>query len=217
MRYFLFISLAIYLSACGKPYKDLTMAGGGEAITATQIRPGFNKALYRCEVNGKFLFKKFHLSGLLFFKTLPDATTRVVFQNEMGLTYFDFGWNNRDSFRVNKIIDQMNKPALIRTLKKDFEIILAKNLAWKSQRLFKDKTGNKVCRVNSDNGFAYYVFDQQVAHMLSIEYAGKRQKVTLFQLTPPTPLTVMPQQIRIRHLRAHFIIDLKKLDQDENP
>jgi hypothetical protein len=217
MRYFLFISLAICLSACSKPYQDLVLAKNQAPVTASQIRPNLDKTLYRCEVNGRFLFKKFHLSGLLFFKTLPDASTRVVFQNEMGLSYFDFGWNDRDSFQVNKIIDQMNKPALIRTLKKDFEMILAKNLDWKSQTLFTDKKGNQVWRLHQGAGFVYYFFDPQTTHLLTMEYTGKKKKITFFQFEPPVPLTRMPAQIRIRHLRAHFTIELKKLEQDENP
>lgn len=217
MRYFLFINLIIILCSCSRPYRNMVAADSQESITAAHIRPQLDKILYRCEVNGRFLFKKFHLSGLLFLKLMPDSSTRIVFQNEMGLTYFDFGWNSRDSFQVNRIIDQMNKPALIRTLKKDFEILLVKNLDWQSPRLFADQTGNKIFRVNLNDGFAYYFFDQDEQHLLRIENADKRRKVTIFQFEQVPKINALPQQLLIRHLRAHFTIDLKKLDHDESP
>ena len=50
------------------------------------MQPKFSTTLYRTQIDvvGK------HLSGLLFFKKLPDESFRVVFTNEMGLNFFDF-------------------------------------------------------------------------------------------------------------------------------
>lgn len=67
---------------------------------------------------------------------MPDSTTRVVFQNEMGFTFFDFEWSKTDSFQVNKVIDQLNKPALIKVLEKDMNLLLMKNINPQTEKIF---------------------------------------------------------------------------------
>ena len=178
------------------------------------IRPHFETALYRCTVNGRFFVKKFHLSGLLFFKNFSDTATRVVFQNEMGITYFDFGWDAKDSFRVNFIIDKMNKPALIKTLKKDFDLLFLKQIDPASQQMLKNKSGQDVAlRFRLEKGFAYY-FLNEGGLLKSIANADEQRKVVVMDFDPPAPKNELPQHAELRHLRACFSISLQKLSQN---
>ena len=59
---------------------------------------------------------------------MPDSSTRIVFTNEMGFSFFDFGFPQDSGFMVYHIVPQMNKPALIKTLRKDFELIMFRNM-----------------------------------------------------------------------------------------
>lgn len=209
ISYLIFISL-LFVS-CAKPYKDLALQK--QPSTTISFAPQFSQDLFRCVVDGKFVFKKFHLTGLLYFKNFSDSATRIVFQNEMGLTYFDFGWNNKDSFQVNYIIEQMDKPALIQTLKKDFELLLFKNKTASSYKLFLDEVDNSVYRFAMPKGFAYYILDKD-NNLIEIEHADEKKKVVKIKLEPPTVPSVLANQIIIEHLRANFTISLKKLEQD---
>ncbi|HQY12763.1 MAG TPA: hypothetical protein PK133_11145, partial [Ferruginibacter sp.] len=65
-----------------------------------------------------------HLSGLLLVKKMPDSSTRMVFSSEMGLSFFDFEFSADGNFKVYSIIKKMNRKAVIKTLRHDFELVL---------------------------------------------------------------------------------------------
>ena len=68
------------------------------------------------------------------------TTVCILFQSEMGLTYFDFVWSNDNHFKVINVIKQMNKKAVINTLRKDFELMLMKNMDLSNVETLSDST-----------------------------------------------------------------------------
>lgn len=206
MRYFLLVSL--FLVSCGNPYKHLIPQNSVHTIP--DFQPQFKTELYRCIVDGKFLFKKFHLSGLMYLKNFSDSSTRVVFQNEMGITYFDFGWNAADSFQVYYIIDEMNRPALIKTLRKDFELLLFKNMGQPSVFLHNSTI---IYQFDRSKSFAYYYMTSENS-LKKIEEADNKRKVISMKMTPPAVGGHLAENILIEHLRANFSISLNKINQD---
>lgn len=216
MRYLRYISLLFILASCGTP-KPFSQAQPATTAASTSIfQPTFSRELYRCEVNGKFLFKQFHLSGLLLLRHFDDSTTRVVFQNEMGITYFDFGWNAEDSFQVFHIIDKMNKPALIRTLQKDFEIILGKNIGQTTQTLT-TKNNDVLSRHAFYQGYLYYYrSENHPQEIYQIDYGTDKRTLVRFGLMPPIRLTKpeLPDSVAIKHYKAGFTIQLHQLKQN---
>lgn len=103
-------------------------------------------------VDGKNPFwKKYSLLDYCF-KEMEAAATRVAFQTKMGITYFDFGWDNVNQFTVHQIMDQMNKPALIKTLKKDFELLCLKICQLKAPDCFTHHPLQQIiCVLNWEN------------------------------------------------------------------
>lgn len=220
MRYFLFVSILILGMGCApRPYKDLKRQENNSSLPlqASTYSPKFEKVLYNCHVQGKTpLGKRFSLSGLLFFKQFPDGSERVVFQNQMGITYFDFGWDQSGSFRVHQVITQMDKPALIKTLKKDIELLLFKNLSPMSSGVFIDRIGKAYLRFElKEKGFVYYVFEK--GNITAIENADEKRKVVVMTLTETKGSNTFAQQISMKHLRANFTIDLTKIQEESNP
>lgn len=217
MRYFLFVSILCLLSACKvKEYQKASPV----AATVTDhypkqssaYWPKFDKILYNCVVEGRTpLGKRYRLSGLLFIKQL-DEGKRVVFQNQMGITYFDFGWDYEGKFTVYAIMSQMNKAPLIKTLKKDFELMLFYNLPDKYTGIYAlpSHPDHHFMRYELEKGFVYYVFDQQ-QHLQRIENADDRKKVILIK-TSNTEIGALPDTININHLKAHFTIQLQQLN-----
>ena len=226
---FLRLSSALLLAlvaSCSAPYSHLQEVKNSEHSrnSAMRFKPVFQKELYRCVVDGHILFKKFHLSGLLFFKTFDDGSTRAVFQNEMGFTFFDFKWDKADSFSVVSIIPQLDKPALVKTLKKDFNLLLMKNLDKKSELVFEDRrttmipppmpqwlTGPVYYRFTLEKGYAYYIAED--GQLGEIENSGK-SKIISINFTGKRPANDLPQAIFFKHHKAHFTIDLKKITPD---
>lgn len=216
MRYFLFFSILLFTSCSVSSYKDLKPSDTTTSNWNTQsLQTSFDKVLYQAQVYGKMpLGKRFNLSGLLFFKTLEDSSLRVVFQNQMGISFFDFGWDTKGNFTVYQIMEQMNKPALIKTLRKDFELLLFKNLSNQPIGVFENKQQHTYLKYNLTKGFVYYIYDKD--QIIGIENADERRKVVVFELIQANAKNPLATQIKINHLRANFKIDLYQLIQEEN-
>lgn len=218
MRYLKYISLLVFLASCSTPKPFAKAKMTVPVVSEKVLKPSFVRSLYRCEVNGRFLFKRFHLSGLLFLRNFGDSATRVVFQNEMGITYFDFGWNAQDSFQVFHIIDKMDKPALIHTLQKDFEIILGKNISEKSVNL-NTKNNERLSRHPFYQGYLYYYqSESNLGQCTQIDYGTEKKTLVRFRLQPPiqTPAPQLSDSIFIKHYKAGFVIQLHKLKQNND-
>ena len=110
------------------------------------------------------------------------------------------------------IIDQMNKPALIKTLRKDFELILVKHVQEEpsGDYTFDNSPDLFYSKFNLQKGFVYYVTNRK-SELISIENADDKQKVILMNIASGTNLKTLPEAIKIKHLKANFTINLKKI------
>jgi hypothetical protein len=201
--------LLLFFVSCASPYKNLQTT---PASSALKFKPVYERELYRCTVDGGVIFKKFHLSGVLLFKEL-ETGTRVVFQNEMGITFFDFEWDKNDSFKVNKVIEQLDRPAVIKTLQKDMAMLLMKGLDETSEVHFA-KDEDILHRFSLNKGFVYYI--ENSARLMQILNTGERKKVTTISLKRNDVQGALPGKILIEHHRANFKIQLKKIDAHAN-
>ena len=200
--------LLFLLGACS-PYSHLNkMDKTAGMASAFRFQPMFLRQLYRCVVDGQFLFKKFHLSGLLFFKAMDDGSTRVVLQNEMGFALFDFSWTNDSLFTVKSIIPQLNKPAVIKTLRKDLELFMMKGLE-KDREVYLIRNYEMLHRFPVGNGYVYYI--ESSNQVRKIVNTGKRKTVTTIFESNRVNSHAMPDSVFIDHRRAHFTIDLNKI------
>jgi hypothetical protein len=205
MRFFLFINL-VFLSACTSQYKSLQRINGD--ITCIQkFRPVFVSALYNTQVNvvGK------HLSGLLLIKTMPDSSIRMVFSNEMGFKFFDFGFSADGVFNVYAIIKQMNKKNVIKTLENDFQLVLMNHLETAKGSL---KTDGKLLYYSFPNGkgFNYYITNAGCTELVKIEGASKKK--TKVEVIMNNYIAGVPDTIGISHKNFHFTIGLKRLERN---
>lgn len=208
----LLLLAVLLVIGCSNPYKNLVHTESPSPASIVVFKPKFDRSLYKCHVNGRFIFKKYHLSGLLLFKQLENGTVRAIFQNEMGLTFFDFEWSESDSFKLNKIIAQLNKPSVVRVLKKDMELLLMKGLDWQKEKVFASGGKEQLHRLNIEGGYAYYVL--QGDKLVRIENAGEKSKVVTINLSGKQNETAMPEKVFIDHHKANFTIELNKIDQD---
>jgi hypothetical protein len=197
--------LLVFAASCGHPYKHLQSIPSGESALA--YKPKIERELYRCVVDGRFIFKKFHLSGILLFKTFEDSSTRAVFQNEMGFAFFNFKWDARDSFSVTSILDQLNKPAVIKTLQRDIELVLMKRLSPKDEVHYLSAK-DTLSRFPIGTGAAWYKLSD--GQLRLIDYVGK-SKITTIDLQGKAGKQELPVSIYIKHHKANFTIDLKKI------
>jgi hypothetical protein len=125
----------------------------------------------------------------------------------MGFPFFDFQWDGKDSFSVISINERLNKPAVIKTLQNDLEMLMAMKLSKDPPVLFQNKPGNETWfRYPRNGGYVYYVSVN--GQYRRIEYGAKSSVTTI---TFPTPVAGLPEEVHIVHHKAHFTIDLKEI------
>ena len=205
MRYFLLSSLLVLLVCCTSQYKGLQKAEG-KIETLQKFQPDFTVALYKTEVNviGKYL------SGLLIFKKMPDSSIRVVFGSEMGLTFFDFAFKKDGEFQVYSIIPQMNKKAVIKTLRNDFRLILMQHLD--SNNLSVKKQDSHIYYgFKNSKGNDYYITDSTGNELLGIEKASNRKAIV--KVIMNNYVNSIPDTIGISHTTFNFTIGLKRIQK----
>jgi hypothetical protein len=196
----------VLLGACGNPYKKLLQQP--TTSSALRFQPEYDKVLYRGIVDGKMIWKRFHLSGILMFKKMEDSSIRVVFQNEMGVSFFDFEWDKQQQFTVKQIIPQLDKKAVVALLQKDLQLLLMIGLQSQTESTF-SKDEETYQRFTLDKGYVYYISTNN--QLTRIENAGK-QKVTTISLGGKNGLKELPERVVFKHHKANFTIQLKRID-----
>jgi hypothetical protein len=205
MRYFLLnslLALLLLLGSCGSVYKKLQTTNG-DVKCMEQFRPQFTSALYSTQVD----ILKHHLSGLLFFKQMPDSSTRVVFANEMGFKFFDFEFSRDGKFTKHYLLDKMDKPAVVKTLEQDFALVLM-NPDLQHAHTATDKEYNYIV-VPTEKGNNYYITDTTCSSLVRIEKSSKRRPAVTVWMQQYSNGT--PDTISIRHEHFKFNISLHKV------
>ncbi|MFK5974213.1 MAG: hypothetical protein QM485_13150 [Flavobacteriaceae bacterium] len=125
MRYLL-ISIALLLVSCGTYSKRNHFK---ESFSSTSIitNPYFSDTskdyVYKADIS---LYNR-SFSGLFIVKKIGYDHHRLVFTTEMGNTIFDFSFEGRN-FKINTILEGMNKKIITNVLRKDFKILLQENI-----------------------------------------------------------------------------------------
>jgi hypothetical protein len=203
MRCLVLISCLAILLGCSSAYRHLR-ATPGDAAILQKFKPAFSVALYRtaADVAGN------HLSGMLLIKRMPDSSMRLVFSNEIGFKFFDFGFSADSGFKVYAIIKQMNKKAVIKTLRKDFELVMMEH------------TGNANVLIRKGDGLVYYTFPQASGYnhyitnetgdeLVRMERSSKRKPVMVAMMK--NYISGIPDTIGITHKNFNFTIGLKRI------
>ena len=203
IRFLIFLSLFSLNISCNQ-YRHLKRTPP-DVNCVEKFKPIFLREEYKISVDvvGK------HISGLLLIKYMTDSSTRIVFTNELGFSFFDFGFSQDDGFVVFHIVPQLNQPALIKTLRKDFELILFRNMDRnKSYNLIDSSIVYHA--YPQKKGVNYYITDDQCRRLIKMQRSSDKKPVmeALFFDNPPDK---SPDSISIRHLNFKFSIYFKKI------
>jgi hypothetical protein len=205
MRYLLLSSCLLLFAGCTSSYKQLQKIEGN-ASCLQKFRPQFASTIYTTQVNvvGNYL------SGLLVIKSMPDSSIRMVFSSEMGLTFFDFEYDVAGGFKVHYIIKKMNRKAVIKTLKQDFELVLMRHLH--NQKATIVKNDHRIYYgFPQKKGSNYYITDLDCSELLGIEKSSRTKAVVTVVMKDYK--NGIPDTIGISHANFHFTIGLKRLER----
>lgn len=125
MRYLLISLTLLFLSCASYPKKNNLK----EVASTTQVvlKPYFSdpEKDYVYKANITVYDKNF--GGIFIVKKIIDDHHRVAFTTEMGSKIFDFSFEGEE-FKVNAILEEMDKKLLINILKKDFRALIKEKL-----------------------------------------------------------------------------------------
>ena len=206
MRYLLLSSWLLVLFGCSPVYKKM-QAVNGSAGALQKFKPAFSVALYNTKVDvvGN------HLSGLLLIKKMPDSSTRMVFSNEMGFKFFDFEFASNGNFKVYSIIKQINKKPVLKTLRKDFELILMERLDGAAVSIRRNSNGLMYYVFPQTRGYYYYITDSTGNSLVRMERASKRKIIV--EATMENYINEIPDSISVVHKKFSFTIGLKRIER----
>jgi hypothetical protein len=201
---FLVSILAVVLGCSPKPYSHLE-SGKSYTSCLPMLQPRFSTVLYNAQVNvaGR------HLSGLLLFKTMADSSIRVIFTNEMGVTFFDFEFGSK-GFRVVSCVRQMNKKVVINRLKSDLGLLLQYGFNPQQPEIY--LSGNELYhsyQVKKER--IYYITDPGCSKISRIETASQKKKKIVINLSGYS--AGMADSVYLAHQSWEYNITLKKIDR----
>lgn len=206
MKYLLISALFMGGFGCSSYYDSLRPATA-DPDCIQRLKPrGIDSAWFvaRVDVVGK------HLSGLLLVKELEDRSTRLVFTNEVGVTFFDLEFLQDGRFEVKKIIEPLNRKVVIETFRDDFSLLLGYPFkgdlkGWwnKEERYFGIANGKER---------TYFTTGSECDSLRSLE-AGSARKLKV-SITMNGGVQRRPERIIIRHHTFNMTITLNLIDKN---
>ena len=203
MKYLLFASIGLFIG-CSSAYKDLQSVEADSGCLKKFV-PAFQSQWYRASVMAAGRY----ISGLLLIKKMPDSSHRFVFTNEAGVKFFDFEFSG-NRFTVHQVIRQLDKKAVVNTLRKDFEMLLMVPVMAGDVKQF--QRGHVIFHgFRKNKEINYFVTDWDCTALLAIEKASDRKKKVVVQLF--NRQDNVPDSVSIQHFLINMQINLKKLDR----
>jgi hypothetical protein len=152
-----------------------------------------------------------HWSGLVLIKSMPDSSHRVVFTNEAGLTFFDFGFSKDGKLKIYFMIKKLNKKLVVQTLGKDFELILGE--PFRKGPLQSWDTGQEVYfGVKQKKETAYFITSKDCASLQRLEWGDARKRRVSVKISGPGYPS--PEKIELTHHTFALRIALTRIGQE---
>lgn len=201
----LILSSLLHLNSC----KTYVKVNNEDLLKISEFTSPFDSSFNKILFNTKIYFYKKYFTGLLFIKQTSENNFRLVFISEIGKKIFDFTLNN-NTFKVEYILPAIDKPILIKTLKKDFSLML-----------FNDFNKSKKIKINSKDSIITLKFKTEYGKtfalyknkkLISINSSNKIRKIIDIKYLDYK--NKLPQEINIDHKNIKLIINLKTIKQD---
>ena len=181
----LFALLTAGITSCSyKHYKGFEPAASKNMHLPVIYDTAFNKAVYTTEL--KVLGRE--LSGLTIVKRTPgDSTFHVVFMSQIGLKFFDVEIRNNDQkdwFRVNYMMESLNKDFLVNILKTDFMLLFSHYPENHSTAVFHAQGGKEREITVRFDKYVSSLFSDSNDNVTGIVFRKGRSVKTTIHITP---------------------------------
>ena len=144
--------------------------------------------------------------GILIIKKTGDVTHRVAFTTDFGNKLFDLEFTGND-FKVNYIIEELDRKMIVNTLRDDFKLLLKKDHDIDEGYHNEEFT---VYKTKDDKRFNYLFLDKD-ANLRKMVHATKRKEKVVFTYVPAGQ--TLAQNIIIDHKNIKLKIELNYINQ----
>ncbi|MFL0353015.1 hypothetical protein [Xanthomarina sp. GH4-25] len=201
---FLLISICLLLVSCAS-YPKKQHFQLDNSVSKSIENPYFSDEtkdyIYKASID---VYDK-HFGGLLIIKKINEQEHRVVFTTEMGNKLFDFSFFE-DDFKVNFILDELNKKILINILKKDFKVLITEKINVTNRF---SEADNHIFETIIYNKKHYYYFNEnQLSHVIRTKNGKENVQFLFTEIS-----TNFANQISIKHNNIKLQITLKSITQ----
>lgn len=195
----------LLLTSCSSAYRFLQRSQG-DAACLQQFKPKFEQTvLYSTQVD----VLSHHFSGLLLFKPMPDSSMRVVFASEMGLKFFDFEFGKDGLFTKHYMLPKMDKKAVVKTLRKDFEMMLMRQDPSTAEVYTQDNLRYTAYKLKK--GKIYYITDKDCTRLVRVENGSNRKPVVELYMT--NYREGIPDSLQVQHKKVKFNISSQRVER----
>ena len=140
--------------------------------------------------------------GIFIVKKTGNQQHRIVFTTEMGNKLFDFSFD-KNSFKVNYILDDLNKNILINILKKDFKVLITENLNASETYKLNSET---IKKTTLDKKTYYYFEAPEIQKIVRTKNGNEKVRFLFTEISDN-----IAQQIQIIHSNIKLKITLKSI------
>ena len=204
MRFFLIsIFFALIFSSCALGFtKDLIKVSSKDRTYKNNYFSNTSKDyVYKAqiEVYGK------DLGGIIIIKKIKNQHHRIVFTTEFGSKIFDFELIDT-KFKINFILDELDKKLITKTLQNDFMLLLREN----SNVFVQYKKNNyTIYQTKNKNRYNYY-FENKTTHLLEKIAQTSKTKEKLIIIFEDYS-NEMIKNIQLMHKNIKLKIKLKSI------
>lgn len=150
------------------------------------------------------------LSGIFIAKKINDSTHRVVFTTEFGNKLLDFEIAENE-FKVNFILEELDRKLLINTLITDFRLLLQSH--YNSIEQYENDENTLYLTLNK-NRINYLFFSKTTNRLSQIVHTSKRKEKIKLSFTAKN--NIFAENIVIQHQNIKLKIELNYFNQIAN-
>lgn len=202
MRFFLTSILFLFFLSCSLPTTKgyLEQLSNRKSIKNDYFSNEKKDYIYKAKI--KIYNKNF--GGILIIKKTGIEQHRIVFTTEFGNKIFDFVIVN-DTFKVNYIVNELNKKNILNTLQNDFHILVKQYLNINKQF---DSDTETIFQTNYDkNNNLYFFFLKENYELFKIVKSTSTKEKVIFNFLEfnnniVTKIDILHQNFKLKiHLR----------------
>ena len=202
--------LPFFVIGCSpKMFSGLESAGTKKNISKQELYPVFKAADSVRMFNMQIDYKETNLTGLLIVKPESDNSFRAIFTTLFGMTVFDFEFSETE-FKVNRIMEQMNKKMVLNLLKKDFRTLFLYNIPLSfNAKTYQGKDAVIGYKIKTKDGKGYFLTNTAEKQLQKVEMPGC---ITLLRLDYQNYNNSFPEQIIMHHPKIKLSMQLDKIE-----